>query len=166
MRAFLDFYTMRIPGGLSLNFLVYYFLLLSCWGYALWRGGAPERIGTTILVVFSLLTTVAISSADASYTSVETGVLVVDLICSAAFLALAMRADRFWPLWVAALQILGTAGHGIKFVDPEILRRTYAIFIIVWSYPMIALFVVGTWRHRARVARFGFDNPWSDAKGG
>jgi len=166
MRSLLDFYTMPRPGGLPMNILVYGLLLAGCWGYALWRGGAPERIGATILGIGSVLTAMAASNVAISFKSVETGILVVDLAASVAFLALALRADRFWPLWVAAFQILGTAGHGVKYVDPEVLRRTYAFIIVFWSYLMIALLVIGTWRHQQRVARLGSDHSWSIWKSG
>ncbi|HYI63350.1 MAG TPA: hypothetical protein VEW71_00540 [Allosphingosinicella sp.] len=161
MRSLLDFYTIARPGWPPMNMVVYNVLLASCWVYALRRGGAPERIGATSLAIFSFLTAATVSGSTTSYRSVETGILIVDLLCLAAFLALALRADRFWPLWVAALQIIGTAGHAVKFVDPDIIRRAYAFILVIWAYPMILLMIVGTWRHQQRLARFGADESWS-----
>ena len=161
MRSLLDFYTIARPGWPPMNIVVYHFLLLACWAYALRRGGAPEKIGATILVVGSLLTSAAASGFPARFRSVEGGILIVDLICVVAFLALALRADRFWPLWVAALQIMGTAVHAAKFVDPAIVGRTYAFMLAIWSYPMILLMITGTWRHQQRLVRFGIDKSWS-----
>jgi hypothetical protein len=160
MRAFLDFYTMRIPGGLPLNILVYHFLLLTCWGYSLWRGGAPERIGATILLIGSILTKAAFSAPVGHLKSMEVGVFIVDIVTLAAFLGLALGAERFWPLWVAALQIIGTAAHLVKLLDPELFWRTYAFMLAIWAYPMILLMIAGTWRHRRRLRRFGFDKSW------
>ena len=143
------------------NGKLYYVLLVLCWTYALLRGGLPERIGATILVIGSQLTWAAASAGAARFESVETGVLLVDVGALLAFLALALRADRFWPLWVAALQILGTAGHAVKFTDPEVIRRAYAFILAFWSYPMLSLLVLGTWRHQRRIVRFGADKSWS-----
>ena len=81
----------------------------------------------------------------------------VDLLCVAAFLALALRADRFWPLWVAALQVVATTAHAVRFVDHDIVGRTYAFMLAIWSYPMILLLIAGTWRHQRRIARFSVD---------
>ena len=161
MRSLLDFYTMPRPGWPPLNIVVYQLLLLACWAYALMRGGTPERMGTTILVAGSYLTLAAASAFQIGFRSVEVGILIVDLLCSVAFLALALRADRFWPLWVAALQVVGTAVHAARFVDPDIVGRTYAFMLAIWSYPMILLMIIGTWRHRQRLARFGVDKSWS-----
>jgi hypothetical protein len=70
---------------------------------------------------------------------------------------LALRAERFWTLWIAALQIIGTAGHAVKFVDPEIIQRVYAFILAVWAYPVLLLLVIGTRRHQKRLSRFGSD---------
>lgn len=164
MRSLLDFYTIARPGWPPMNLVVYQVLLLACWGYALRRGGVPEKIGATILVVGSYLTVAVLSGPAVSFQSVELGVLIVDLLCLVAFTALALRADRFWPLWVAAMQILGTTAHTVRFVDPEIIGRTYAFMLAIWSYPMIFLMIIGTWRHRQRLARFGVDQSWSNEK--
>jgi hypothetical protein len=161
MRSLLDFYTIARPGWPPLNVVVYAILLVACWAYALRRGGPPERIGASILAVGSFLSAATASVSMIGYRSVETGILIVDLLCLVSFLALALRADRFWPLWVAALQIIGTAGHSVKFVDPDIIRRAYAFILVIWAYPMILLLVVGTRRHQQRLSRFGIDKSWS-----
>jgi hypothetical protein len=140
---------------------VYYALLLLCWGYALLRGGAPERIAATIVLVGSLLTLAAVSNLAGSYASVETGVFLVDAATLVAFLILALRAERFWPIWLTALQLLGTTGHAIKLVDPDIIPRAYAFAAIFWSYLMLPLLALGTWRHQRRVALYGADKSWS-----
>lgn len=163
MKTFLDLYTMTRIGGMPPNTLVYTSLLMLCWVYALWRGGTPERIGATILVVGSFLTAAAIDDGRGRFQGVEVGVVVIDILCSLAFVALALRADRFWPLWLAALQVGGTAGHAVKFIDPHIIPRAYAFMLAAWAYPMLVLLFAGTWRHRRRLARFGFDKSWSPA---
>lgn len=160
MRDLLDFYTIARPGWPPLNMVVYNMLLIGCCAFALWRGGPPEKIGAIVLTVASFLT-FGVASDSETFQSVEAGISVVDLLCLIAFLALALRADRFWPLWVAALQLMGTAGHAARFVDPDIVDRTYAFMLAVWAYPMILLMFVGTLRHRQRLTQFGSDRSWS-----
>lgn len=161
MRDLLDFYTIARPGWPPLNMVVYNTLLIGCCAFALWRGGPPEKIGFIVLTVASFLT-FGVASDSATFQSVEAGIFVVDLLCLIAFLGLALQADRFWPLWVAALQLIGTAGHAARFVDPDIVDRTYAFMLAVWAYPMILLMFIGTLRHRQRMARFGADRSWSN----
>ena len=65
------------------------------------------------------------------------------MVCLAAFLILALRAERYWPLWVAALQVIGTAGYFVKLADPDVIRRAYAFALAFWSYPMLLLIALG-----------------------
>jgi hypothetical protein len=141
--------------------LVFYALLAVCCVYVARRGGAPEWIGASIIVVGSLLTLAALSNAATIYRSVEVGVFAVDVAALVAFLALALRAERLWPLCIVALQLVGTAGHAVKLVDPQILPLAYAFALRFWGYPMIVLLIVGTWNHQRRLAKFGVDKSWS-----
>ena len=147
------------------NTLVFYALLAGCCIYVARRGDAPEWIGASIIVVGSLLTLIALSSAATIYRSVEVGVLVVDVAALVAFLVLALRAERLWPLCVVALQLIGTAGHAVKLVDSQILPLAYAFALRFWGYPMMMLLVVGTWNHQRRLAKFGVDKSWSSSSG-
>ena len=143
----------------------YYTLLVLCSGYAFLKGGSPERIGTTILAVGSIVTLAVLWSRTHRYGSVEVGIFIVDSVCLVAFVALALRAERFWPLWIAALQVIGTAAHVIKLVDPTLISRAYAFAMAFWSYPMLLLIALGTWRHQRRLAVFGVDRSWSSSSG-
>ena len=142
---------------------VFYTILTSCCLYALLRGGPPERVGAIIFALSALLTTAAWSTHRTRYVSIEVGVLVVDLAMLAALVVLALRAERFWPIWVAAFQIIGTAGHAVKAWDPAVLRLGYGFALALWSYPMLLLLVAGTWCHRRRLKRLGADISWSSS---
>jgi hypothetical protein len=160
MRSFLDFYTIARPGWPPLNMIVFPILTIGCCVYALWRGGSPEKIAA-IVITSGWLLSVGVISQSGTFQSVEIGILLVDLVCLLVFVAIALAADRFWPLWVAALQLIGTAGHAASLVDPAIVPRVYAFMVSVWAYPMIILMIVGTWRHQQRLARLGVDKSWS-----
>jgi hypothetical protein len=144
--------------------LYFVFFLLVCCGYAFWRGGSPERAVSAVFLVGVTLTHMAASQAAGRFTSVEAGIFLVDVAALIAFIAVALKAERFWPLWVAAMQAVGTAGHLVKLVDPEIIRWAYAFALAIWSYPMLCLLALGTWRHQQRLARLGSDRAWSRAR--
>lgn len=144
---------------------VYYAFALLCSIYAGIRGAAPERIGAAVILVGSALTTIGMSGPSSRYAAVESGALLVDGAALIAFLYLSMRAERFWPLCVTALQIVGTTGHAVKLVDAEVLRTAYAFAMAIWSYPMWFLIVLGTWNHQKRLARHGVDKSWSTSSG-
>lgn len=145
--------------------IFYFSLLFACWAYALLKGAAPERIGASIIGIGSILTVLAASGSAHRFASVEIGIFIVDVGCFVAFLVLALRAERYWPLWIAGLQLIGTSGHAVKLVDPEVIRRAYWFIQAFWSYPMLLLIVLGTFRHQQRLARFGADRSWSSSWG-
>jgi hypothetical protein len=143
----------------------YLTILLICWAYATLKGGAPEKIGASVIGFGSILSLVAAASPGARFGSVEVGVFLVDLAAFAVFLGLALRAERHWPLWVAALQAIGTAGHAAKLLDSQVIPIAYAFVLAFWVYPMLLLIVMGTWQHQKRLARFGVDKSWSSFSG-
>jgi len=141
--------------------LFYWSFLALCSLYILARGGAPERAGIIIAIVASVLTVVAgTREIAARFTSMETGIFVVDLCALAAFLVLAARADRYWPLWVAGVHMVGVVTHGAMVIDPTMVPRVYAFAQALWCYPILAVMVIGTIRHRRRLARDGVDRSW------
>lgn len=68
----------------------------------------------------------------------------------ASFLAIALLSDRFWPLWVAGLQLTSSLGHLFKMLDPGLLPHAYAGAIRFWSYPILVILFVGSWRSYRR----------------
>lgn len=147
-----------------IKFVAFNVLLFACCGYALLRGGAPERIGASIYAVGTGLTVLARHEAAIRFGSVEIGILIVDMAALIAFLVLALRARRFWPIWITAFQAVSTAGHVARLADPEMLRWTYAFLLGIWSYPMLLLLAIGTYNHQQRLKRFGSDPAWSPLK--
>lgn len=152
------------------NTLVYLGLLFGCCLYATARGGSPERAAAAVLtagslLTYAVLTYAALSSTAALYRSLEREIFLIDVATLLGLLVVALRADRLWPLCIAALQAVGTAGHAVKLADPEILPYAYAFALRFWGYPMILLIVFGTWNHQRRLARFGVDKSWSSSSG-
>lgn len=148
-----------------LNNLAWAVVLFGGCFYAVLRGGMPERIGAAILTVGSLLTVAALSSTATIYRSLEMGVFLVDVATLFGFVFLALRADRLWPLCITALQLVGTAGHAVKLVDPQVIPYAYAFALRFWGYPMVLVLLIGTWNHQRRLARFGVDKSWSSSSG-
>jgi hypothetical protein len=145
--------------------LNYFFLALlaGCCGYAWLCGGAPERIGAAIFATGTLLTIAAASAPPVRFSDVEIGIFAADFLTFAAFLILALRAERFWPLWMSGLLGVGLVAHLAKSISPEVVPWAYAVVLSVWSYPMLFLLVLGTWSHRKRLAKHGADRSWTSS---
>lgn len=132
-----------------LRVLIYYALLLAVLGYAAARGGWAERAAVMIVLGGSILTQAVLSPLAHRFTGIEYSVLAIDILCLAGFTAIALRSDRYWPIWLAALQLIGVLAHLARLADPGMMRTGYAFLLAVWSYPILALIAFGTWsRHR------------------
>jgi hypothetical protein len=143
------------------NYIIFDVLFLACCIYALWLGGAPERVGAAIYLMAVMFTQVEASGAASRFNSVEEGILVVDVAMLLALLILTVRAERFWPIWVTALHAISTAAHAVKLADPDVIRWAYAFALAFWSYPMLFLLALGTWNHQKRLTKYGVDKSWS-----
>jgi len=130
-------------------------LLCSCAGFAIWRGGAPERVAAGSLLLAALATALQLHSVPGAVSNGRNrGVMVTDMLLVAALYSLALRSNRIWPMLLAALQLSSVLVHLAKIVDLAMAAWVYQFLLKIWAYPMIALLVVGTVRHReARALR-------------
>lgn len=137
-------------------------LLLGAVALLSWsRGGAPERAVASCFVLGFIATLASYTALPVRFTSVETAVALIDAAMLAALLAIAMKADRMWPMLVAGLQLDIVMVHALKAVDAGVMRSIYAIMMTVWAYPQLILLVVGVIRHRSRLRQSGHDRSWS-----
>ncbi len=118
--------------------------------YAVVRGKRDERQMVAILVAGVIATHLVISPLQHRFSSIETKVMLVDMAVFAGFLWVALRSQRFWPLWIAGLQLTTVIGHLLKLADSELFSKAYAAAMIFWVYPMLVILVAGTWRSQRR----------------
>jgi hypothetical protein len=132
--------------------LFWVFLLVTC-GYALWRGNRYEKLAGLSCILATAVSVIAHAPVHERYVTVETGDLLVDLAMLAAFVTIALRSDRFWPLWVAGLQLTISMSHLFKAIDLSLMPRAYAAAERFWSYPILIIVFAGAWRSHNRSAR-------------
>lgn len=146
-----------------LRVYVFIALLVLATGYALARGGAPEKVAAGLFLAAFVASMLVQSQFPVRFYGVELGVFIVDCAMLAALLAVALRAERFWPIWMTGLQAVAVAAHLAKMANPAVIPWAYAAMLAFWSYPMMAMLAIGTWRHRQRMAAFGADRSWSSS---
>lgn len=130
--------------------LAYYTILFLVSAYAFLRGRGDERVAAATCIVATFATNL-VYSPIAGFSEIEVGVLLVDAAAFTAFTFLALRSDRFWPLWIAGLQLTTMVAHGLKAVQLDLMPQAYAAAARFWVYPIFLIIVVGTWRgHRRR----------------
>jgi len=137
--------------------LTYWFLLAAVAIYAFARGKMDERWAAAICVLATIGTVLVQFPYSNRYSHVEVGVMIVDLLALAGFTAIALRSDRFWPLWVAGLQLTTTLAHLFRAAQVELIPQIYAVAARFWVYPIFLIIVIGTWRshRRSRDDQFG-----------
>jgi hypothetical protein len=132
------------------RFIIYHLLLFGACGYALFRGNTDARIVGAVFLIGNFVTYALRSPFAESYSSVETGIFVVDVIAFLAFTYAALISERFWPLWVSGLQLTTNLGHVMKAVDLHLMPLAYAAALRFWSYPILIILAVGVWRSQRR----------------
>jgi hypothetical protein len=133
------------------RYLIFWaFLLFTC-GYALWRGRKFEQLSALVFIAASVASLLSHAPARERYMGIEISDLVIDLIVLAALIAIALKSDRFWPLWVAGLQLTVSVSHLMKAIQPDLMPFAYAAAERFWSYPILLILFAGAWRqHRRR----------------
>lgn len=130
--------------------ILYWSLLAVTCGYAFCRGGRYERIVASVCILGSFATVAVNSPLNHMYVHVEGGALFVDMAVLAAFIVVALQSDRFWPLWVAGLQLTTSVAHFLKALDPHLVPQAYGLAVRFWSYPILVIVAVGAWRNHRR----------------
>ena len=145
----------------------YYYLtlLILCTSYALWAGGGPERLGAAIFALSVAATHLIRTANEQRWLDIEAGELIVDAVTFLAFVAIALRANRYWPLWVSAMLGIGMLGHLARGMIPDTFWWAYAVVLTIWSYPIVLLFALGAFLHRRRLSRYGVDRSWVSSSG-
>lgn len=133
--------------------IAYHLLLFGACGYALFRGNTDARIVGAVFLIGNFVTYALRSPFAGSYSSVETGIFIVDVLAFLAFTYAALISDRFWPLWVSGLQLTTNLGHVMKAVDVHLLPLAYAAALRFWGYPILIILAVGVWRSQRRARR-------------
>ena len=137
---------------LTSKYFFWAFLFVTC-GYALWRGRKYEQLSAAVFIAASIVSVLARTTGQARYLGVEHSDLVIDILVLIALVVIALRSDRFWPLWVAGLQLTITMSHLLKAIQPSLMPLAYATAERFWSFPILIILFIGAWRqHQRRIS--------------
>jgi len=131
---------------------IYYTILALVSAFAFWRGRADERAAAAICILATFISN-AVYDPKGAYAGVEIGVFLVDTATFAGFAFIALRSERFWPLWLAGFQLTTVFAHLLKAVELDLMPQAYAAAARFWVYPIFLIIVIGTWRSYRRRTR-------------
>ncbi|MBA4007275.1 MAG: hypothetical protein C0486_00640 [Erythrobacter sp.] len=134
-------------------------LLLAAAG---WRwGGGPERWMTAAFVLTMIMPLYLIRLAGGdTLAEYQWAYVTLDLIAAAIFTAVAVNANRNYPLWVAGFQLVAVGAHMVGALVPAVSPLALAILIIGPSYCQLLVLFAGFVRHVRRERQFGPYRAW------
>jgi len=131
---------------------IYWSILLLICGFAFQCGRKYERIGAALCLGGSALTLISHFLVRVDYIGIAQWDMAIDFAVLAGFVAIALRSDRFWPLWIAGFQLTSSVAHLLKAVDETLIPFAYAAAERFWSYPILLILAAGSWRQYRRTA--------------
>lgn len=134
------------------HWIIFWIVLFASCGYALWRGRKYERIAALVFIAATVLSFLG-HSPRLRYVQIEATDLIVDTAVLFAVVAIALVSDRFWPLWVAGLQLVDSMSHLLKAVHADLLPQVYGAAERFWSYPILIILLIGAWRQNQRSSK-------------
>ncbi|MDO9338719.1 MAG: hypothetical protein Q7T61_20195 [Caulobacter sp.] len=119
-------------------------------GFAMWRGGGPERVVGLLLLGITITTFLL---PDRRWMDVQYGVMWLDIAFFASLVVLALLADRWWTLIIAALQGVCVLLHLAFWAQMKITSLVYSVGLNLIGHMLLITLLVGTISHMLRKRR-------------
>ena len=126
--------------------LIFNGVLIAICGYALIRGGRPERIGAGINISASGVTTVLRLVNPKFFAPAELSIVLVDLLVVGGFYWLAIKTTRYWPIWAfgfALADVVISLAGGLLSKVPLF---AYHTGLGIYAYLALSALALGTFR--------------------
>ena len=126
------------------------------------RGSGPERASSAILLAMVAVHVVIydIIGLTSDYSAFDLPIFAVDAIGLAALLAVALKANRFYPLVLAAAQLVAFSSHLVRaMVEPVSSLAFYLLYAMPFWFQIFIL-AIGVVRHVNRAALLGEYRDW------
>jgi xanthine/uracil permease len=128
-------------------------ILVSATAYVLVKGSREAKAALAILLaayVGTVFIMVAFEDGTANWSDPQPWIAVLDATAFVLLVRIALRSDRFWPMPVAALQVIPALTPIIVAVGEDLARQAIGITQGLWSYLQLAILIGATWRHNRR----------------
>jgi hypothetical protein len=143
---------------LGLSFVVFEafkYLLLACCLWCIYRGGKPERLGATLLIVdFGVRSLMKVFGHVIDFARPDSAYLTLTTILFGVSLLIALKSNRLWPLFFSAFFLVQLTGHLAVVVLESGVNWAYWAMTQVPIIVQTVILAIGTRAYLAR-ARAG-----------
>ena len=128
----------------SLHEIAWLSTLAAVAAFVFFRGGRPEVLGITGVLVAELLSLAASSPIAHVWSGVHWLVVVANTETVAVALYVLWKSSRWWPLFSVAFQGVSLLFYLVPIFDPEMRARAYYVSSIGFDYLNLAVIALGT----------------------
>lgn len=129
--------------AILLEHLLFAVALFSVTVFAFLRGNTEVRFVAAALLVSAIATAFVIGEFDES---MEAGILLVDVILLLAILIVALRSERYWPMFAAGFHLNAIMIHLAVYMNIIQFPHAYANLLALWSYMVLVPVFIGAMR--------------------
>lgn len=121
--------------------VLFWTLIILCCGFAALYGGRSGR-GVAAAVILAAAAT-ALAPDGNVWRATNLWVLAIDTLLLIAFVVIAMRSQRWFPIWSAGLQLVGVSFHLGSILAPDFSPNAYFLLQAFWAVPLLMMLVIG-----------------------
>lgn len=122
--------------------LLFWLLAFVCCGFAAMYGGRSGR-EVALACLAGIVTTFVVTGDDRAWITPHLAAAAVDTLLFVVLLWIVIRSDRWFPIWLAGLQLVTVISHAGSIFAPTFAPKIYFLLQSFWAIPMFITLVVG-----------------------
>lgn len=126
--------------------LLYLFLLACAVPYVMARGDGESRTIIGALLFCGAVTATLVASGAASFEHPSAALVANEGLLLAVTVGVAIRSEKYWPLLVAALELIAFLSLLVPFTDANAVSYAIGAMQGLWAYPQMLILLLVTFR--------------------
>lgn len=128
----------------------------------IWGGGPERAVAASWVLIFKVSSFIRETFFAQSLQLMEVDVFLAstDIVAGIVFVWIALYANRNYPLWIAAMQVLAVSAHLARGLVESILPIAYVVMIVAPGWFQLLVLAFGLSRHVSRKRKYGPYRDW------
>ncbi len=128
----------------------------------IWGGGPERAVAVSWLILFEFAIGLYRNVLGAEYrlTEVDLFLASTDILAAIVWIAVALYANRNYPMWIAGMQLLAMTAHVARGLVEAISPIAYIAMVIAPGWVQLVIFGIGLTRHILRKRKHGPYRDW------